>query len=292
MVVGVNGVGKTTTIGKLAHQFKSAGKKVVLGAADTFRAAAVDQLIIWSERVGVPIVQQGMGADPASVAFDTLQSAKYQNADVVIRLPTGAGVGGGPFHSQSNESWFFHTPGLKIVYPSNPKDAKGLLNAAIADPNPILFFEHKAMYRSISDSVPSDYYTTDIGKASLAKEGTDISIITYGMGVHWAFDLLEKRKDISADVLDLRTLLPWDQVAVERTVKKTNRVLILHEDNLNGGIGAEIAAWISEKCFKYLDAPVMREGSLDTPVTFSKELEENYLPKKRMEEKVDALIRF
>ncbi|MDP4680086.1 MAG: dehydrogenase E1 component subunit alpha/beta, partial [Cyclobacteriaceae bacterium] len=209
-----------------------------------------------------------------------------QNADVVIRLPTGAGVGGGPFHSQSNESWFFHTPGLKIVYPSNPKDAKGLLNAAIADPNPILFFEHKAMYRSISDSVPSDYYTTDIGKASLAKEGTDISIITYGMGVHWAFDLLEKRKDISADVLDLRTLLPWDQVAVERTVKKTNRVLILHEDNLNGGIGAEIAAWISEKCFKYLDAPVMREGSLDTPVPFSKELEENYLPKQRRDEKV------
>lgn len=215
-----------------------------------------------------------------------------QNVDVVIRLPTGAGVGGGPFHSQSNEAWFFHTPGLKIVCPSNPIDAKGLLNAAIEDPNPYLFFEHKALYRSISDEVPIDYYTTEVGKAKLVKEGTDISVITYGMGVHWAKELLDKKKSISADVLDLRTLLPWDKEAVKKTVKKTNRVIVLHEDSLTGGIGAEIAAWISEHCFEYLDAPVMREGSLDTPIPFSKELEENYLPKRRFEDKLEALIRF
>lgn len=215
-----------------------------------------------------------------------------QNADVIIRLPTGAGVGGGPFHSQSNEAWFFHTPGLKIVYPSNPIDAKGLLSAAIEDPNPYLFFEHKALYRSISDDVPSDYYTSEIGKAKLICEGTDASIITYGMGVHWAMELLDQNKYISADVLDLRTLLPWDKEAVKKTVQKTNRVLVLHEDSLIGGIGAEIAAWVSEYCFEHLDAPVMREGGLDTPIPFSKELEENYLPKKRFEDKLKALIGF
>lgn len=215
-----------------------------------------------------------------------------QNADVVIRLPTGAGVGGGPFHSQSNEAWFFHTPGLKIVYPSDPIDAKGLLNAAIEDPNPFLFFEHKALYRSVSDEVPSDYYTTEVGKAKLVQQGTDASIITYGMGVHWAKELLDQNKKISADILDLRTLLPWDKEAVKETVQKTNRVMVLYEDNLSGGIGAEIAAWISEHCFEYLDAPVMREGSLDTPIPFSKHLEENYLPKRRFEDKMKALISF
>lgn len=214
-----------------------------------------------------------------------------QNADVVVRMPTGAGVGAGPFHSQSNEAWFFHTPGLKVVYPSNPIDAKGLLNAAIEDPNPYLYFEHKYLYRSLSADVPESYYTTEVGKAALAAEGTELSIITYGMGVHWALEAI-KEKGIEADVLDLRTLLPWDKEAVAETVKKTGRVIILHEDCMTGGIGGEIAAWISEYCFENLDAPVMREASLDTPVPFAKALEENFLPKNRIKDKIDLLIRY
>ncbi|HCW06300.1 MAG TPA: dehydrogenase, partial [Cytophagales bacterium] len=162
-----------------------------------------------------------------------------QRADVVVRMPTGAGTAAGPFHSQSNEAWFFHTPGLKIVYPSNPYDAKGLLCAAIEDPNPYMYFEHKLLYRSVKDFVPDDYYTIEIGKAKLVSEGNDLSIITYGMGVHWAKEILETMPDVKADVLDLRTLLPWDKEAVEQTVKKTNRVLILHEDTMTGGIGGE-----------------------------------------------------
>lgn len=215
-----------------------------------------------------------------------------QNADVVIRMPTGAGVGAGPFHSQSNEAWFFHTPGLKIVYPSTPTDAKGLLNAAIEDPNPYLYFEHKALYRAVSEEIPDDYYTTEVGKAQLVKQGTDLSIIAYGMAVHWAKEIVEKRNDLSADILDLRTLLPWDKEAVRQTVKKTNKVIIVHEDCLTGGIGAEIAAWISENCFENLDAPVMREGSLDTPVPFSANLEDNFLPKARLEQKLDVLLNY
>lgn len=215
-----------------------------------------------------------------------------QHADVVIRMPTGAGVAAGPFHSQSNEAWFFHTPGLKIVYPSNPYDAKGLLSAAIEDPNPVLFFEHKALYRSISAVVPDDYYIMEIGKAHLVKEGNDISIITYGMGVHWAKDAMQSFPNVTADILDLRTLLPWDKKAVESTVKKTGKVLFLQEDCLTGGIGAEIAAWVAEHCFQYLDAPVMREGSLDTAVPFSSSLEQNFLPKGRLKGKIEALINF
>ncbi|MCE7996699.1 MAG: dehydrogenase [Roseivirga sp.] len=215
-----------------------------------------------------------------------------QNADVVVRMPTGAGVGAGPFHSQSNEAWFFHTPGLKILYPSNPRDAKGLLNAAIEDPNPHLFFEHKFLYRSLSESIPDDYYTVEIGKAALASEGDDISIITYGMGVHWAKQALESMKGVSADIVDLRTLLPWDKEAVEASVRKTNKVLVLHEDTLTGGVGAEIAAWISEHCFEYLDAPVSREASLDTPVPFSRPLEENFLPQNRFLNKLKRLLEY
>lgn len=215
-----------------------------------------------------------------------------QNADVVIRMPTGAGVAAGPFHSQSNEAWFFHTPGLKILYPSNPYDAKGLLNAAIEDPNPVLFFEHKALYRSISESIPDDYYTVEIGKSAFVTHGNDISIITYGMGVHWAKEIMSSLPNITADILDLRTLLPWDKEAVEQTVKKTGRVLLLHEDCLTGGIGAEIAAWIAEHCFQYLDAPVMREASLDTPVPFSPSLEQNFLPKGRLKSKIENLAAF
>jgi 2-oxoisovalerate dehydrogenase E1 component len=215
-----------------------------------------------------------------------------QNADVVIRMPTGAGTAAGPFHSQSNEAWFFHTPGLKIVYPSNPYDAKGLLNAAIEDPNPYLFFEHKLLYRSIKDFIPDDYYTVEIGKAKLVKEGNDISIITYGMGVHWAVEVLSEMPDVNADILDLVTLLPWDKESVAATVKKTNRVLILHEDTLTGGIGAEISAWINEHCFTHLDAPVLREASLDTPIPFAPTLEHNFLPKGRLKFRVEELLKF
>lgn len=215
-----------------------------------------------------------------------------QNADVVIRMPTGAGVAAGPFHSQSNEAWFFHTPGLKIVYPSNPYDAKGLLNAAIEDPNPVLFFEHKALYRAIAQSIPDDYYTEEVGKATLANHGDDLSIITYGMGVHWALEIMSSLPHLSADILDLRTLLPWDKEAVEQTVKKTGKVLILHEDCLTGGIGAEIAAWVGEYCFQYLDGPVVREGSLDTPVPFAPPLEQNFLPKGRLKNKIEELVAF
>lgn len=215
-----------------------------------------------------------------------------QHADVVVRMPTGAGTAAGPFHSQSNEAWFFHTPGLKIVYPSNPYDAKGLLCAALEDPNPYLYFEHKLLYRSIKDVIPDDYYTVEIGKANLVTEGNDLSIITYGMGVHWAAEVLSTMPDIKADILDLRTLLPWDQEAVATTVKKTNRVLILHEDTLTGGIGAEISAWINEHCFTDLDAPVLREASLDTPIPFAPTLEQNFLPKERLKARIEQLLKF
>ena len=214
-----------------------------------------------------------------------------QNADVVIRMPTGAGVGAGPFHSQSNEAWFFHTPGLKIVYPSNPEDAKGLMIAAIEDPNPIMIFEHKALYRSITGEVPENYYATPIGKAKLIQQGQDLSIITYGMGVHWAKEAVNKNK-LSADILDLRTLLPLDKEAIFETVKKTNRVLILHEDSLTGGIGGELSSLINENCFEFLDAPVIRCASLDTPVPFAKELEEQFLANKNLDEKINFLINY
>jgi 2-oxoisovalerate dehydrogenase E1 component len=215
-----------------------------------------------------------------------------QPVDVVVRMPTGAGTAAGPFHSQSNEAWFFHTPGLKIVYPSNPYDAKGLLCAALEDPNPYLYFEHKVLYRSVKDIVPDDYYTIEIGKAKLINEGTDFSIITYGMGVYWAKEILDAMPQVTADILDLRTLLPWDKEAVAQTVKKTSRVLVLHEDTLTGGIGAEIAAWISEHCFANLDAPVIRVASLDTPIPFAPTLENNFLPKGRLKQQIEALLKF
>lgn len=215
-----------------------------------------------------------------------------QNVDVVVRMPTGAGVAAGPFHSQSNEAWFFHTPGLKIVYPSNPYDAKGLLAAAIEDPNPVMYFEHKVMYRSVTELIPDDYYTVKIGEASLVNEGDDVSIITYGMGVQWAKSLANEMSDISIDILDLRTLMPWDKEAVKKTVLKTGRVLVLHEDSLTGGIGAEIAAWISESCFIKLDAPVTRVGSLDSPIPFINSLENNFLANARLKEKLSDLLDF
>jgi 2-oxoisovalerate dehydrogenase E1 component len=215
-----------------------------------------------------------------------------QHADVVVRMPTGAGVAAGPFHSQSNEAWFFHTPGLKIVYPSNPHDAKGLLNAAIEDPNPYLYFEHKFLYRSLSEDIPDEYYTIEIGKAKTVKEGSDLSIITYGMGVHWAVQAQEELPHLNMEIIDLRTLLPWDKEAVAASVQKTGRVLLLHEDCLTGGIGGELAAWIGEHCFEHLDAPVMREASLDTPVPFAASLEQNFLPKGRLKDKIERLANF
>lgn len=215
-----------------------------------------------------------------------------QNADVVVRMPTGAGVAAGPFHSQSNEAWFTHTPGLKVVYPAFPNDAKGLLLAAFEDPNPVLFFEHKALYRSVSGEVYDDYFTLPIGKAALLREGADLSIVTYGFGVHWALETLNQHPEINADLIDLRTLLPIDDEAIFESVKKTGKVIILHEDCLSGGWGAEIAARISEHCFESLDAPVVRSASLDTPVPFSAELEWNFLPKQRFEKQLIELFNY
>ncbi len=214
-----------------------------------------------------------------------------QNIDVVVRMPTGAGVNAGPFHSQSNEAWFIHTPGLKVVYPAFPDDAKGLLISAIEDPNPVMYFEHKALYRSITGDVPEGYYTTEIGKAKLIQEGNDLSIISYGLGVHWALEVL-KEENISADLLDLRTLLPWDKEAVEKTVRKTGKVIILHEDTLTGGIGGEISAHIAQHCFEHLDAPVVRSASLDTAVPMNLDLEWNFLPKKRFKEQLRELLKY
>ena len=215
-----------------------------------------------------------------------------QNADVVIRMPTGAGVGAGPFHSQSNEAWFTHTPGLKVVYPSTAEDAKGLLIAAINDPNPVMFFEHKLLYRSISGPVPAGYYETEIEKARKVLTGSDISIITYGLGVVWATAYAGQHPEISLDILDLRTLLPLDYKAIRASVNQTGKVLILHEDTLTGGLGGEIAAWIAQHCFEYLDAPVMRCASLDTPIPFNIALEKNFLAQARLDEMIQKLLHY
>jgi 2-oxoisovalerate dehydrogenase E1 component len=248
---------------------------------------------------GFKTVMEMQFADFAAVGFNqivnNLAKIHYrwgQHADVVIRMPTGAGVGAGPFHSQSNEAWFTHVPGLKVVYPSNPEDAKGLLIAAVNDPNPVLYFEHKALYRSISGPLPEDYYYTEIGKAKLVQEGTDISIITYGAGVHWARAAAERHSDISFHILDLRTLLPLDYDAIRGAVQKTGKVLLLHEDTLTGGIAGEISAWIAEHCFKDLDAPVIRCASLDTAVPFNRELENNFLASARLDERILELFAF
>ena len=215
-----------------------------------------------------------------------------QNASVVIRMPTGAGVGAGPFHSQSNEAWFTHVPGLKVVYPSSAADAKGLLIAAINDGNPVLFFEHKALYRSVSDFVPNEYYTVPIGVAKTVSIGSDISVITYGAGVHWAMEYQAQNPNISLHIIDLRSLMPLDFSAIKNAVEKTGKILILHEDNLTGGIGAEISAWISEHCFEHLDAPVIRCASLDTPIPFNTALENNYLAKNRIDQAIKKLLAY
>jgi 2-oxoisovalerate dehydrogenase E1 component len=248
---------------------------------------------------GYKAIMEMQFADFATVGFNqiinNLAKIYYrwgQNADVVIRMPTGGGVGAGPFHSQSNEAWFVHTPGLKVVYPSTPADAKGLLIAAINDPNPVLYFEHKALYRSVSGPVPDEYYEVEIGKARLVTSGDDISIITYGAGVHWAMDYAKNHPDISIHILDLRTLLPLDYDAIKEAVAATGKVLLLHEDTLIGGIGGEIAAWIAENCFDHLDAPVMRCASLDTPIPFNMELEKNFMAYSRLGECIEKLIKY
>ncbi|MDG4951476.1 dehydrogenase E1 component subunit alpha/beta [Weeksellaceae bacterium KMM 9724] len=215
-----------------------------------------------------------------------------QNSDVVVRMPTGAGVAAGPYHSQSTEAWFTHTPGLKVVYPSTPEDAKGLLLQAFADPNPVMFFEHKKLYRTLKSNVPEGYYTLPFGKARFHTKGEDLTIVTYGLGVHWALDLLAKNPEIKADLIDLRTLVPWDKEAVIESVKKTGKVLVLHEDVEIGGFGGEISAVISETCFEYLDAPVMRVASMNTAVPFDAELEKQFLPTKELEEKLIRLWKY
>ncbi len=248
---------------------------------------------------GYKAVMEMQFADFVTVGFNqiinNLAKIHYrwgQNADVVIRMPTGGGVGAGPFHSQSNEAWFVHTPGLKVVYPSTPQDAKGLLIAAINDPNPVLFFEHKALYRSISGPVPENYYEIEIGKARVVQTGDDITIITYGAGVHWVMQYAKDHPAISIYILDLRTLLPLDYTAVKIAVEVTGKVLLLHEDTLTGGIGGEIAAWVAENCFQYLDAPITRCGSLDTPIPFNIELEKNFMAYSRLDECVEKLLNY
>ena len=215
-----------------------------------------------------------------------------ENADVVVRMPCGGGTQAGPFHSQTNEAWFTKTPGLKVVYPAFPYDAKGLLNASINDPNPVLFFEHKQLYRSVYQEVPKDYYTLPLGKAALLKEGNEVTIIAFGAAVHWALDTLGNSTEISADLLDLRTLQPLDTEAIFASVKKTGKVIIYQEDSLFGGIASDISAMIMEECFKYLDAPVKRVASLDTPIPFAKALEDQYLPKGRFEKDLLALLAY
>jgi 2-oxoisovalerate dehydrogenase E1 component len=248
---------------------------------------------------GYKSVMEMQFADFVSVGFNQIVNnlAKIyyrwgQNADVVIRMPTGGGVGAGPFHSQSNEAWFTKVPGLKIVYPSTPIDAKGLLIAAINDPNPVMYFEHKALYRAVSGPVPEEYYEIEIGKARLVREGEEVSIITYGAGVHWAEDYAAEHPEISIYILDLRTLAPLDYISIREAVQRTGKVLILHEDTLIGGIGGEIAAWIAENCFAILDAPVMRCASLDTPVPFNIELEKNFLASSRIHDSVKKLVEY
>ncbi|GIV43487.1 MAG: hypothetical protein KatS3mg035_0610 [Bacteroidia bacterium] len=210
---------------------------------------------------------------------------------VLVRMPTGAGTAAGPFHSQSNEAWFFHVPGLKIVYPATPSDAKGLLTSAFLEPNPVIYFEHKLLYRSLEGFVPAGYYNLPIGKARIARTGNDATVITYGTGVYWALKCIQNQ-ELDVEVIDLRTLLPWDKEAVYESVKKTGRCLVVHEDTFTGGIGAEIAAWVAENLFQYLDAPVMRSAALDTPIPFNAKLEQQFLNIPTFERKLQELLSF
>jgi len=248
---------------------------------------------------GIKSVMEMQFADFVSSGFNPivnlLAKSHYrwgQNADVVVRMPCGAGVGAGPFHSQTNEAWFTTVPGLKVVYPAFPADAKGLLATSIEDPNPVMFFEHKAIYRSVYQDVPTDYYTIPLGKASILKEGTDITIISFGAGVHWALDTLEKNPNISADLIDLRSLVPLDKEAIFNSVKKTGKAIILQEDNEFGAFGSDLSALIMENCFEALDGPVRRVSSIETPIPFLPTLEKQYLAKDRFEEELRSLLAY
>lgn len=248
---------------------------------------------------GMKAVMEMQFADFASSGFNPivnyLAKSHYrwgEKADVVIRMPCGGGVGAGPFHSQTNEAWFTKTAGLKVAYPAFPLDAKGLLNTAINDPNPVLFFEHKGLYRSVYQNVPSDYYTLPFGQAHLLKEGNDITIVSYGAGVHWALETLEKKHGINADLIDLRTLSPLDTNTIYSSVRKTGKLIILQEDSLFGGIASDISALVMEHCFEYLDGPIKRVASIDTPIPFAKNLENNYLPKDRFVAELQDLLAY
>ncbi|HSI04867.1 MAG TPA: transketolase C-terminal domain-containing protein, partial [Myxococcota bacterium] len=245
---------------------------------------------------GRPSVVEMQFADFVSCGFNqivnNLAKTHYrwnQPVNVTVRMPTGAGTGAGPFHSQSNEAWFTHVPGLKVVYPSTPHDAKGLIAAAVRDPNPVMFFEHKVLYRSVEGEVPDAYYTLPIGKARVVSEGKRATIVTYGAAVHWCAELAAAAE---VELIDLMTLLPWDREAVFASVRKTNRCLVVHEDTLIGGFGGEIAASIGEELFLHLDAPVMRVASLDTPVPFNQALEKQFLPKKRITAALAKLLAY
>ena len=283
--------------------------KVTEGFVDEFgkeriRNTPICESIIVSAAAGLSInkykaVVEMQFADFVSTGFNPIVNllAKQhyrwgEHADVVVRMPCGAGSGAGPFHSQTNEAWFTKTSGLKVVYPAFPYDAKGLLNTAINDPNPVIFFEHKNLYRSVLQGVPTNYYTIPFGKASLIKEGNAITIISYGAGVHWALETLEKHPDISADLIDLCTLQPLDYETIKKSVQKTNKVIILQEDTLFGGIASDLSAWIMEHCFEFLDAPAKRVASLETPIPFMKNLEAQYLPKQRFEKELLVLLQF
>lgn len=291
-------------IGKYGGAFKVTDGFLDVYGKDRVRNTPICEAAIVGAGLGLSIAGQKsmvemQFADFVSEAFNqivnNLAKAYYrwaQHADVVVRMPTGGGTAAGPYHSQSTEAWFTKVPGLKVVYPSTPEDAKGLLLQSFADPNPVMFFEHKKLYRSIKGMVPSGYYTVPFGKASTPKVGNDLSIVTYGMGVHLALHTLELYPDIDAEVIDLRTLIPWDKEAVLNSVKKTGKVIILHEDTLINGFGAEIAAVISEEVFEYLDAPVYRAASMDTPIPFNADLEKQFMPDKVFEQKLLELWQY
>ena len=283
--------------------------KITAGLLDEFGSERVRNIPICESGIvetamglsinGMNVMVEMQFADFVSSGFNPivnyLAKTHYrwgQSAKVVIRMPCGAGVGAGPFHSQSNEAWFTKVPGIKVAYPAFPYDAKGLLNTAFNDPNPVLFFEHKALYRNIKGEVPVDYYTIPFGKANLIRQGGQVSIITYGAGVHWVLEVLEQQPDIDADLLDLRSLQPLDRDSILHTVRKTGKVIILQEDTMFGGIASDLAAFISEEAFEYLDAPVRRVGSLETPIPFAAALEEGFLPKQRFSAVLLELLKY
>jgi len=283
--------------------------KITEGFVDEFgkervRNTPICESAIVSAAMGLSInkmkaVMEMQFADFASSGFNPivnyLAKSYYrwgEKADVVIRMPCGGGVSAGPFHSQTNEAWFTKTPGLKVVYPAFPYDAKGLLATAIEDPNPVMFFEHKGLYRSMYQEVPVSYYTLPFGKASILREGASITIVSYGAGVHWALETLDKNTGIKADLLDLRTLQPLDMEAIYNSVKKTGKLIILQEDSLFGGIASDISSLVMENCFEYLDGPIRRVGSLETPIPFNTQLEQQYLAKARFESSLLELIAY